>query len=106
MKNEHDMDLVRLFEERREPAEDEIFVKRVSKRIVLLRLTHRATQILLVGVSVAILAILTPWLMGLTRYMALGSNLFALSVVALILSPAGWAIGVGAGLVFFLQTRS
>jgi cell shape-determining protein MreD len=106
MKDEHDMDLVHLFKERREPPQDEIFVKRVSKRIVLLRFTHRAMQILVAGLGVAMLAILTPWLMGLTGYITIGSNLFAYSVVALILSPAGWAIGGGAGLVFFLQTRS
>jgi hypothetical protein len=106
MKNEHDMDLVRLFEERYEPAQDEIFVKRVSKRIALLRFTHRAIQILLVGVGVAILTILTPMLMGLSSYVALGSNLFTHSVLLVILSPAGWAIGGGAGLFFFLQMRS
>jgi cell shape-determining protein MreD len=106
MKNEHDMDLVRLFEERHEPAQDEIFVKRVSKRIALLRFTHRAVQILLVGAGVAILAVLTPWLMGAASYITLGPNLFAYSVVAMILSPVGWAIGGGAGLFFFLQMRS
>jgi cell shape-determining protein MreD len=106
MKNEHDMDLVRLFEERSEPAQDEIFVKRVSKRIVRLRFTHRAIQILLAGLGVVILAILTPWLMDLTGYITLGSTLFAHSVVAMILSPAGWAIGGGVGLFFFLQKRS
>ena len=106
MKNEHDRDLVRLFAERREPAEGEIFTKRVSRRVALLRYTHRAMQILLAGLGVAIFAALTPWLMSLTSYIALGSNLFAHSVVSVILSPAGWAIGGGAGLFFFLQTRS
>ena len=106
MKNEHDMNLVCLFKERREPSQDEIFVKRVSKRIVLLRFTHRAMQILLAGLGVVILAILTPRLVGLTGYITLGSNLFAHRVAAMILSPAGWAIGGGAGLFFFLQTRS
>ena len=106
MKNENDMDLMRLFEERREPPQGEIFVKRVSKRIGLLRFTHRTMQIFVAGLGVAMLAILTPWLMGLTGYITIGSNLFAYSVVAMILSPVGWAIGGGAGLVFFLQTRS
>jgi hypothetical protein len=106
MKNEHDMDLMCLFEERREPAQGEIFVKRVSKRIALLRFTHRAMQILFAGVGVVILAILTPWLTGLTGYITIGSNLLAYSIAAMILSPVGWAIGGGAGLVFFLQTRS
>jgi hypothetical protein len=106
MKDEHDMDLTHLFKERSEPPQDEIFVKRVSKRIALLRFTHRAMQIFVAGLGVAMLAILMPWLMSLTGYITIGSNLFALSIVALILSPAGWAIGVGAGLFFFLQTRS
>ena len=106
MKNEHDMDLVRLFAERPEPAEGDIFAERVSKRIALLRCTRRVTQILLAGLGVVILAALTPWLMGLTGYIALGSNLFAHSVVVVILSPVGWAIGSGVGLFFFLQTRS
>jgi hypothetical protein len=98
MKNEHDMDLVRLFAERPEPAQGEIFAERVSKRIALLRRTRRAMQILLAGLGV-ILAALTPWLMGLTGYIALGSNLFAHSVVVVILSPVGWAIGGGVGIL-------
>jgi hypothetical protein len=44
--------------------------------------------------------------MGLTGYIAFGSNLFAHSVVDVVLSPFGWAIGSGAGLFFFLQKRS
>lgn len=91
---------------RRESPQDEIFVKRVSKRIVLLRFTHRAIQISLAGLGVAILAIMTPWLMSLTGYITIASNLFAYGIVAMILSPVGWAIGAGAGLVFFLKARS
>lgn len=106
MKNEYDMDLVRLFAGRLEPAQGEIFAERVSKRISMLRCKHRVMQILLAGLGVTILAALTPWLMGLTEYIALGSNLFAQSVVVVILSPVGWAIGGGVGLFFFLQTRS
>ena len=106
MKNEHDMDLERLFAESREPVQDEIFVKQVSKRVALLRRTHRAMQILFAGAGVAILVVLTPWLMGLTAYITLGSNLLAHSIAAMIFSPVGWAIGSGAGLFFFLQTRS
>ena len=106
MKNEHDMDLVRLFAERPEPAEDEIFVERVSKRIALLRRTHRVMQILFAGLGVAILVALTPWLMGLTGYIALGSNLFAYGVLAVMLSPVGWTIGGGMGFFLFLKTRS
>ena len=106
MKNEHDMDLVRLFAERPEPAEGEIFAERVSKRIALLRYTHRVKQILLAGLGVVVLAVLTPWLVNLTGYIAVGSNLFAHCVAAMILSPVGWAIGGGVGLFFFFQTRS
>ena len=106
MKNDHDMDLIRLFEEIREPVQDEIFVERVSKRIVLLRYSHRVTQILLLSSGMAILAVLTPWLIGLTGYIALGSSLLANSVVAVIISPVGWAIGGGVGLAFFLQKRA
>jgi hypothetical protein len=106
MKNEHNMDLERLFAERREHVQDEVFVKQVSKRVALLRRTHRVIQILLAGLGVVILAALTPLLMGLTGYIALGSSLFTHNVLIVILSPAGWAIGSGAGLFFFLQTRS
>lgn len=106
MKNEHDMDLMRLFAESRELAHDEIFVERVSKRIVLLRRVHRVMQTILAFAGAAILAALTPYLMDLTGYIALGSNLIADNVAAVLLSPAGWAIGGGAGLFFFLRTRS
>ena len=87
-------------------TEGDIFAKRVSKRIALFRRTHRIKQIFLAGLGVVILAILTPRLVGLTGYITLGSNLFAYSIMAIILSPAGWAIGGGAGLFFFLQKRS
>ena len=106
MKNELDMDLVRLFAEKSEPAQGEIFVELVSKLIVRLRYAHRVMLILLALAGAAILAVLTPWLIGLTGYIALGSNLLANSVLAVILSPAGWAIGGGVGLSLFLKTRS
>jgi hypothetical protein len=106
MKDEHEMDLVRLFAEKGEPAQGEIFIERVSKRIARHRCAHRVMQILLSFAGVGILAALTPWLMGLTGYIALGTNLFAHSVVAVILSPVGCSIGGGVGLLFFLRSRS
>jgi nucleoside permease NupC len=106
MKNDHDMDLLRLFEEIREPGQDEIFVGGVSKRIARHRGANRVMLILLSFVGAAILAALTPWLMGLTGYIALGSSLLANSVLAVIISPVGWAIGGGVGLYSFLQSRS
>ena len=106
MKNDHDKDLFRLFEEIHEPDQDEIFVERVSKRIVRHRCAHRVMLILLAFVGAAILAALTPWLMDLTGYIALGSSLLGHSVVAVSISPVGWAIGAGVGLSFFLKTRS
>ena len=105
MKNEHDMDLVRLFAEKSEPAQGEVFVEQVSKRIARYRCAHRAMLILLAFAGAAILGALTPWLIDLTRYIALGTNLFAHSVVAMILSPVGCPIGFGVGLFFFLKTR-
>lgn len=106
MKNNNDMDLFRLFEEIREPAPDEIFVEGVSKRIVRHRYANRALFVLLSLAGTAILAVLTPWLMGLTGYIVLGSNLLANSVFAAIISPIGWAIGGGLGLYSFLRSRS
>ena len=106
MKNELDMDLGRLFAEKSEPPQGEIFVKRVSKRIMLRRYSHRVMQILIAFAGATILAVLTPWLINLTGYIALGSNLLANSALALILSPVGWAIGSGVGLSLFLKTRS
>ena len=106
MKNDHDMDLIRLFEEMPEPVRDEIFVARVSKRMVLRRYIRWVMQILIALTGAVILAVLTPWLMGLIGYVALGSSLIANIVVVLILSPVGWAIGGSVGLSFFLKTRS
>ena len=106
MKNDHDMDLIRLFEEIREPARDELFVARVSKRMVLRRYVRRVMQILITLTGAVILAVLTPRLMELIGYITLGSSLIANIALALILSPVGWAIGGGVGLTFFLKTRS
>lgn len=106
MKNETDMDLIRMFAEVGEPAHGDVFVERVSKRIALLRYGHRVMQIVLAGVGVAILVLLTPWVMGLAGYMALGSNFLANGVTAVIFSPVGCVLGGAVGLFFFFQTRS
>jgi hypothetical protein len=106
MKNDPEMDLIRLFAAVGEPGHGDVFVKRVSKRMALLRYARRVTQILLAGVGVAILALLTPWVMDLTGYVALGSNLLANGVTAVIFSPVGWVLGGVAGLFVFLRRRS
>jgi len=105
MNNEPEMDLYRVFAERDEIAQGELFVERVSKRIALLRWVRRGMHILLAGAGLVMLAALTPRLIDLTTYISLGSNLFADSVVVVILSPAGWLIGGGIGLFFLLRTR-
>ena len=105
MKNEHDMDLVRLFAEKSEPAQGEVFVEQVSKRIARYRCAHRAMLILLAFAGAAILGALTPWLIDLTRYIALGTSLFAYNVVTVILFSVGCSIGGGMGLFFFLRPR-
>ena len=106
MKNDDDMDLFHLFEEIREPVQDEIFVEGVSRRIARQRWANRVKLILLAFAGAAILAALTPWLMRLTGYIALGSGLLADSALAVIISPVGWVIGGGVGLYSFLQSRS
>jgi cell shape-determining protein MreD len=105
MKNEPDIDLIRLFAEKGAPPQGEIFVERVSNRIARRRFAHRVTLILVALALVSILAVLTPWLMGLTGYIALGSGLLADSVAAVILSPVAWAVVGGVGLSIFLQIR-
>jgi hypothetical protein len=105
MNNEPEMDLYRVFAKRDEIAHGKPFVERVTKRIALLRWVRRGMHILLAGVATALLAALTPRLIDLTTYISLGSNRFADSVVAVILSPAGWLIGGGIGLFFLLRTR-
>ena len=106
MDNDHDLDLTRLFDQIPEPAPDEAFVRRVTKRIVLLRYSQRVTPILLVLVGAAALILAKPWLMSATRGIALGSGLVTSYIVAVLLSPAGWAIGCALGLPFLLRTLS
>ena len=105
MKNEHDIDLVRLFAEKSEPAQGEIFVEQVSKRIARHRFARRVMLIFLAFAGAAILGALTPWLIDLTRYIALGTSLFAYSVVTVILFSVGCSIGGGMGLLFLLKAR-
>jgi len=106
MKNDHDMDLFRLFGKIREPVQDEIFVERVTKRITRHRCAHRVMLILFAFVGAAVLAVLTPWLMVLTGHIVIGTNLFAHSVVAVILSRVGCTIGGGVGLFLFFKAHS
>ena len=106
MKNDHDLELIRRFREIREPSQDELFVERVTKRIGRRRFSHRVMIILLGLLGTALLAVLTPWLVTLTGYIAMGTNLFAHSAVAMIFSPTGCSIGGAAGLLLFIKTRS
>jgi hypothetical protein len=104
MKNELDQDLVSLFAEKSEPPQGDIFVARVSKQIGRRRFAQRAKQALIGLAGTAVLIMLTPWLIGLTGYIALGTNLLNHNIGAVMLSPIGFSIG-GAGLVFLLKTR-
>ena len=106
MKNDGDMDLYRLFEEIPEPEADGVFVERVNRRIGRRRRVHRLVLILLAFPAAAILTVLTPWLTVLTGDIALGTNLFAQSLMAALLSPAGCSIGGTVGLLLLLRTRS
>ncbi len=105
MKNDPETDLIRLFGEVDEPGEGEVFVERVSGRIGLVRFARRVMQVAFAVVGMAMLAFLTPWMMDLTGYVALGSNVLTRGVVVMIFSPVGCAIGGAAGLFVFLRRR-
>jgi|GEM_PF-3247999 len=106
MRNDFDADLRRLFAEMDEPGKGEVFTGLVSRRVALRRRTRLAGRLLLAGLGVAVLAFLTPWLTGLTGYLTLGWNFLANFILALGLSPAGWAIGGSVGLLIFNRARS
>jgi len=104
MENDHDMDLLDLFAEVPEPPQDEVFVQRVTRGVRLLRYTQRATRVFLLLAGLAALGLLKPWLTSLAGYAAPSSGLFTHGVMAVIASPAGWAIGGGLALPFLLKT--
>jgi len=105
MTQEFDMELARLFDEKAGPAPDETFTKGVAGRIARHRRVHRIKLLLLAISGAALLAVLTPWLAGLTSYMAIVSSFISYSVVAVILSPVGWVMGGWIGLNLFLKMR-
>ena len=105
MTHKFDMELARLFDEKREPVQEELFVQGVSRRITRLRRAHRTMIILLAIACAAIFAVLTPWLVNLTGYIVFGTSIFALSVAAFLLSPIGCSVGFGVGLFVYLKTR-
>ena len=106
MKNDDDMALYRLFDEIPKPDQDEVFIEQVTRGIARHRCIHRVMLILLAFVGAAILAVLTPWLTVLTGHIAIGTNLFVPTAMAVILSPIGCSIGGGLGLFLFLKARS
>ena len=103
MKNDHDMDLVHLFADQDEPAQDEKFLQEVSEKIKSARRYRRIRYILIGCAGILVLAILTPWITTLTGYIAIVSNTFANLVVAVALSPIAWVFGLG--LPFFIKSR-
>jgi hypothetical protein len=106
MKNDFEADLRRMFKDLPEPAADEVFTQRVSGRIAFLHRTRLGMKILLAVLGAAVAAALTPWLASLTGHIALGSEILAGHGLAVILSPAGCAIGGSMGLLVFLRARS
>ena len=105
MENNVDRELMRLFDEKSEIAPNELFVKGVSKCITRRRYLHRVLYVISALMSAIFFVMLSPWLTSLTGYIALGSSVFANSVMLFSLSPAGWVIGSGIGLAVFLKIR-
>ncbi len=101
-----DADLYRVFSEIGEVEQDEMFVNRVSKVIARRRYTRLAAKTLCAGVALVIVCALMPVLLDLTYGIALGSDIFVRGIIVAVLSPVGYAIGGGAGLLFFLRMRS
>jgi hypothetical protein len=105
MKNDPEIDLIRLFAEVNEPGQGDAFVERVSKRMRLLRFAHRTIQLVLAGLVMSIFVFLTPWVIDLTGYVALGSNTLPRGIMVMFFSPIGCIIGGAAGLFVFLRRR-
>lgn len=105
MSKDFETDLRRLFAEIPEPDGGEEFTRRVSGRIARRRLARRAVRALLAGSGLAALALLGPWAEDLTRYITLGSDYLTDSTLAVILSPAGWALSGALGLLVILRAR-
>jgi hypothetical protein len=106
MKTKNRLDLDRLFSTIPELSEDEMFVGRVYRRIRLRRCARLALKALCALAVLAVVAGLMPVLTDLTYLIARGSDLFTNAVAAVALSPIGYLIGGGTGLVFFLRMRS
>ena len=105
MKHESDMELMRLFAEKKEPAQDEGFVRRVSGRIHRYRFVQRIPGALIALASVAVPFVLGSWLMDVISYITLGTTFFAHGVMGLLFSPAGFSIGASLSLFFFIKMR-
>ncbi len=98
------IDLGRLFADMPEPTRGEIFARRVSRRIAFHRYTYRLIMLLLTGLSVALLAALTPWLMRHASHIALGL-LSASGVLAVVISRVGWVLGILVVVFVFVKVR-
>lgn len=105
MEHESDMELMRLFAEKGEPGPDEAFVGRVSRRIRRHRNAQRILMAVIAAASVAVLAVLGPWLMEGISYITLGTTFFARTVVGLLFSPVGFSVGGSLGLFLFIKMR-
>jgi len=104
MKIDNDTDLIHLLDEMPEPADDEIWVKGVRKKITLYRFSRRITRMLLALAGLFMLFLLQPWILEFTGSIFFGSQIFARGIIGFLTSPAGCAIIGGVGLPFFLRT--
>lgn len=105
MTNEYDPQLRRLLTDLPDPETSPDFTSLVSNRITRARRTRRVGQAGLIALGVAVLAALTPGLIDLSGYLALGATRLTEMITILLLSPAGWILGGGLGLLVLAKAR-
>lgn len=105
MTTDYDPELRRLLADLPDPETSPDFTSRVSSRITRARRARRVGQAGLIALGVAILALLTPGLIDLSGHLALGVTRLTELITTLLLSPAGWVLGGGLGLLILAKAR-
>ena len=106
MENNDDRELYRLFGEMNEPELDDNFTEQVARKISRYRFRLRILQIILGVAGAVVVSMLTPWVIAFTAQIAVGTTLLARNAAFAFFSPAGCAVGLGAGLLLLFKART
>ena len=105
MTEDTDSQLFNLFQDARDPIQDQLFIDRVFETITQQRVNRR--KILMIGLFIGLILIvlLNPWLLATTLVISAITSLLTQSLLTLVFSPFGYVLGVLMALLVLIKIR-